>query len=142
MDYLAARLPEYMVPAIWVRVEELPLNHNGKVDKKALLDLSRSGATPDAPVAPRNEVEEKLVNIWRTVFNTDRISIHDDFFELGGDSLLAIRTLGYIQEEFGLNIPMNVLFKSTVLSDLAGYISVMAAVPDEENDQQTEIFLL
>jgi len=144
MDYLHSRLPEYMIPALWIELSEMPLTSNGKVDKKALLELTLAGMAVEDHSGPRNATEEKLANIWKEMFKTDQVSIYEDFFALGGDSLLAIRVLAYIRDEFGLNIPMNVLFQSATISDLAEYIAAMASAPvqDSDDDKESEILLL
>jgi len=125
-----------------MELSEMPLTSNGKVDKKALLGLSLAGMAVDENSGPRNATEEKLAAIWKEVFKIDQVSIYKNFFELGGDSLLAIRVLSYIREEFGLNIPMNVLFQSTTISDLAEYIATMASASDPGDDKEFEILLL
>jgi len=142
MDYLHSRLPEYMIPALWMELNEMPLTSNGKVDKKALLGLGLAGMAVEEHSGPRNPTEEKLEAIWKEVFKMDQVSIYKDFFDLGGDSLLAIRVLSYIREEFGLNIPMNVLFQSATISDLAEYIAAMASASDPGDDKESEILLL
>lgn len=101
-QYLRQRLPIYMVPSAFVQIPFLPLTINGKLDKKALPDPAST--RPDLVtqyVAPRNEVEELIANIWKQVLGVDRVGIHDNFFELGGHSLLATR----IVEEVSKALP-------------------------------------
>jgi amino acid adenylation domain-containing protein len=140
--FLAARLPDYMIPSLWIELTDLPLNSSGKIDRNALLEISVAGAAVDENSAPRNNTERRLADIWKQIFNLEEVSIYEDFFAMGGDSLLAIRALSHIREEFGLNVPMNVLFKSTTISDLAEYLSAMAAISDPDDDKQSEILLL
>src|ERR1051326_4644242 len=87
--FLAPRLPEFMVPARFVFLESLPLGPNGKVDRAALPspESAAPSATPEF-VAPRNETEQKLAGLWAAVLRVDRVGAHDDFFRLGGHSLL------------------------------------------------------
>jgi len=91
---LRSSLPDYMVPASVVTLEQWPLTPNGKVDRKALPDPDHSGRPPY--VAPRNETEEKLAQIWSEVLGVSDIGIHDSFFDLGGHSLLAARAVSTI----------------------------------------------
>ena len=102
-NYLSIRLPDYMVPVLWVELASLPLTPNGKTDKKALPDPEITDQT-SVYVAPRNETEEALATIWEELLGLEHIGIYDNFFELGGDSILMIqvvsrmRRLGYIMQ--------------------------------------------
>jgi amino acid adenylation domain-containing protein len=142
VDHLAARLPEYMVPGLWINLHELPMTNNGKVDKKALLALSAAGKAIEEHAGPRNSTEEKLVDIWKEVLQQEKVGIYDDFFELGGDSLTAIRLMAFIREAFSLNVPVNALFEFTTISDLAEYLYVIAADTSDSNDTGTEVLLV
>ncbi|WP_425549134.1 AMP-binding enzyme, partial [Aquimarina addita] len=84
VDYIGSRLPEYMVPGIWVELEALPLTSNGKIDKKALPDPDMSEAATASYVAPRNDIEKQLAEIWQELLGVEKVGIHDNFFELGG----------------------------------------------------------
>jgi acyl-coenzyme A synthetase/AMP-(fatty) acid ligase len=79
-SYLKSRLPEYMLPALWVELETLPLSPNGKVDKKALPDPDASELQSNEYVAPRNELEQKLADIWQELLGLERVGINDNFF--------------------------------------------------------------
>ncbi|OQP45033.1 non-ribosomal peptide synthetase [Niastella populi] len=142
IHYLSTRLPEYMVPAVWVELDGMPLTTNGKVDKKKLLELGDAGQKTGEFTAPRNETETKLVNLWKELLNTVQISIYDDFFEMGGDSLLMIRVMSFIRDEFSLNIPMNTMFRFTRISDLSEYIYIAREDTENYDDKESEIFLL
>ncbi|MEI8021826.1 MAG: phosphopantetheine-binding protein, partial [Schlesneria sp.] len=91
-QYLHDKLPDYMIPAALVTLDDLPLTANGKVDKLALPrpDDTWHDRKQDF-VSPRNAVEETLASAWSSVLGIKRISVHDNFFELGGHSLLAVR---------------------------------------------------
>ena len=88
-----------MVPALWVELESLPLTQNGKIDKKALPDPDASELLSNEYVAPRNETERIIAEIWKELLQVDRVGIHDNFFELGGHSLLAMRVISSIRRE-------------------------------------------
>lgn len=97
-----AQLPAYMLPAAFVLLDDIPLTANGKVDRKALPvpEIHRESAS--AYVAPRNEVEAELCQMWQQLLKLERVGVGDNFFELGGDSLMASRTVGMIRSRFGL----------------------------------------
>ena len=120
---LKALLPEYMLPAYYVQLEALPLTSNGKVDKKALPDPKGLGlASGIEYVAPRNELEEKLVEIWQEILQRENIGINDDFFALGGHSLKAVRLSNEYQKEFGVKISLKDLFTRTSIEQQAELI--------------------
>ena len=101
ISYLLNKLPEYMVPAIWIEIESIPLTPNGKVNRKALPGLADIDLATREYKAPRNKTERDLAEIWQRVLGIERVGIHDNFFELGGDSIITIqvgsqaRLLGY-----------------------------------------------
>ena len=111
---LAAGLPDYMVPALFVSLEALPLTPNGKVDRNALPapEPSRS----EAAVAPRNPVEEALAGIWAEVLGAESVGVFDDFFERGGHSLLAAQVLARLRDAFGVDLPLAELFDSPTVA--------------------------
>ncbi|MBR4514792.1 MAG: amino acid adenylation domain-containing protein [Lachnospiraceae bacterium] len=94
-DYLSGRVPDYMVPSFVVRLDSIPLNVNGKVDRRALPEVD-SELLRAKYVAPRNELEERVVREFEKVFESDRIGINDDFIRLGGDSLTAVRLVSIL----------------------------------------------
>jgi amino acid adenylation domain-containing protein len=123
-QHLRAVLPEYMLPAHLIALPALPLNANGKVDRRALAERSLPGITENAGfVAPRTPVEERLAAIWSEVLGIERIGIHDDFFALGGHSLLAIRALARIAEAFGVELPVSELFAAPTVAALAARLA-------------------
>ncbi|NSL86076.1 amino acid adenylation domain-containing protein [Chitinophaga sp. Mgbs1] len=93
MTTLKERLPDYMVPALWVTLEEIPLTSNGKVNRKALPDPDAGELTDTAYMAPRNETEQELAAIWEQLLAVSRVGIHDNFFGLGGDSIITIQVV-------------------------------------------------
>ena len=122
-NYLRTKLPEYMVPSIFIPLMELPLNPNGKIDRNALPvpDLNREKIEKEY-VAPRTEIEELIHGVWSEVMQIEKIGIYDHFIELGGDSLTAIRVVVRINEAAELNLPINIIFKKNTIAQLAEYM--------------------
>ncbi|TGE12422.1 non-ribosomal peptide synthetase, partial [Hymenobacter elongatus] len=122
--FLAATLPDYMVPAYLVQLKELPVTVNGKVDKRQLPspDSMASGAE-FGPVAPRNAVEEKLLTIWKQVLKKETISIRTNFFDLGGDSIKIILMVAKIKSNFKIALDSAKLFYATTIEEQAALIS-------------------
>lgn len=116
--YLRQYLPDYMIPSYFVSLDEMPLNANGKIDRKKL-PLPEIAAKQSVIVAPRTETEESLLTIWRKILNRTEISIYDNFFDIGGYSLLAMRLFTQIQQKFGKRLPLATIFKATTIADLA-----------------------
>jgi amino acid adenylation domain-containing protein len=117
-NYLRERLPEYMVPAAYVQLQELPLSSNGKLDRNAL-PLPDYDTNEQAYVAPKTETEEILAGIWMQVLGTGRVSVHDNFFALGGHSLLATQVISRVRAAFKVEIPLRALFSAPTIETLA-----------------------
>jgi amino acid adenylation domain-containing protein len=123
-SYILTRLPDYMVPARIVLLDALPVSANGKTDRKALPVPGRSRPELDTPfVAARTPVEKDLAQIWGEVLELDEIGIHDDFFHLGGDSLAATRVVSRVVDQFQLEMPLQSLFRSSTVADMATVIT-------------------
>ncbi|WP_313931398.1 amino acid adenylation domain-containing protein [Nostoc sp. FACHB-133] len=122
--FLQSQLPEYMVPAYFVFLDTLPLNPNGKIDRQALPapDLSRQ-ASEVTFVAPRNEVEREITQIWEQILGVQPIGVKDNFFEVGGNSILAVKLFWQIEKIFSKNLPLAILFQSGTVEALAKIIS-------------------
>jgi thioesterase domain-containing protein len=117
------KLPGYMVPSQYVVMGELPLTPNGKLDKKAL--PAPDAIFPDrhhSIAPPRDDLERGLVHIWEKVLQARPIGIRDDFFELGGNSLLALRMLGLVQQQYAKGVAMSTIFKARTIQSLAGIL--------------------
>ncbi|HEX2092011.1 MAG TPA: condensation domain-containing protein, partial [Longimicrobiaceae bacterium] len=114
--YLGERLPEYMIPAVWVVLEALPLTPNGKLDRGALPLPEGTGG--GAHVAPRTPTEERLAGIWAEVLGVERVGVHDDFFALGGHSLVATRVISRAREAFRVELPLRALFEAPTVAGL------------------------
>ncbi|MCX5150224.1 amino acid adenylation domain-containing protein [Streptomyces sp. NBC_00320] len=118
-DRLRLTLPGYMVPALFVRHPELPITANGKVDRTALVAVAADGAAaPAGHVPPAGATEEALARIWSDVLGAERISRTANFFDLGGDSMLALRVIGQARSA-GLGLSVPDLFRARTLGDLA-----------------------
>jgi aspartate racemase len=128
-QYLKEKLPEYMVPNVFVMVEKLPLTPSGKVDRRALPAPEHTRPELEATyVAPRTPVEQSLVEIWASVLGVERVGINDNFFELGGYSLLAVQLFVRIRKWAGIDLPLATLFKSPTVRGLAELIDPSCAV--------------
>ena len=118
--HLAGRLPDYMLPSRFVRMEQMPLTPNGKMDRQALAALEVEGLEErDGYIAPRTPVEEILVGIFEEVMQLDRVGIHDNFFEIGGHSLLAIQVISWAQTTFEVEINVISIFEKPTVEGLA-----------------------
>ncbi|MEU2245155.1 amino acid adenylation domain-containing protein [Streptomyces sp. NPDC018338] len=126
---LARLLPEHMVPSAFVALDRLPLSPNGKVDRKALPAPERPAAGTDW-IAPRDATERTLAELWQQVLRLDRIGATDNFFEIGGDSMHAVRVVGLARER-GLDIPLTELFAHQTVEAVAAWLASRAARPAE-----------
>ncbi len=120
--FLGERLPDYMIPAAFVRMAELPLNANGKVDRRALPAPDMDGGRETGFVAPRTEMEALLASVWSEVLGVERVGAEDDFFELGGHSLKAAQVVSRVRARLSAGVPLRVLFESPRLADLAAWL--------------------
>lgn len=118
-EHVRATLPDYMVPAVFILLEEFPLTPSGKVDRKALLGRQEQMPEASGTVAPpRTPVEEALVAIWCEVLHRRQVGIHDNFFDLGGHSLLAIQVVNHVNKA-GLGLSLNQIFQYQTIAELA-----------------------
>ncbi|NMO13901.1 non-ribosomal peptide synthase/polyketide synthase [Pyxidicoccus fallax] len=116
-SHLQRRLPEYMVPSALVRLDALPLSANGKLDRRALAAVE-APAPQRAYVAPRDELEQQVADLWAEVLHVERVGIHDDFFELGGHSLLATQLLMRVRSTFQVKLPVRGLFEQPTVEGM------------------------
>lgn len=122
-EFLHERLPEYMIPGHFVKLDRIPLTATGKVDRLQMpalndLRLENSGRY----VAPRTEVEARVAIIWQQVLSLDRVSVEDNFFQLGGHSLLATQVVSRIRENFAVDVPLSDIFEAPTIAALAQLI--------------------
>jgi acyl carrier protein len=134
-NFLRQSLPEYMLPSGFVLLDALPLNENGKLDRRALLENSveakeirRTGGA-----LPRTPTEERLELIWREVLGIPQVGIHDVFFDLGGHSLLATSLMSRVNEAFDIDLPLRVLFEQPTIARLAEALNAA-----ERGDKRSE----
>jgi len=144
-EFLSRALPVYMIPAYFVFLEQMPLNANGKVDRRALPDPLIAGGEREY-VAPADEIETGLVEIWAGLFGLEASAIGTDrnFFELGGHSLKATVMIARIYKRFGIEIPLaELLNMSPTIKEIASFIRTISWMNQREDDgaMGQEIFL-
>lgn len=121
-DFLAKRLPDYMIPSYFVQLDAMPLTSNSKIDIKALPDPEGRKSLKTLYVEPQNEIEEKLADIWKEILGIEKIGIDDDFFELGGHSLKATALVTQIHKTFNTEIQLKDVFEIRTIRGLAASI--------------------
>ncbi|MGB8167994.1 MAG: amino acid adenylation domain-containing protein [Chthoniobacteraceae bacterium] len=130
-EFLASSIPDFMVPAAIHVLPEMPLNANGKLDLQALPALEVR--QPEAPL-DGNPIEKKIAALWQEVLGRNHVSLHDDFFLVGGHSLLAIRLIGRMREQFSVDVPVQRLFETPTISGLAEFVAAnLPELPAKES---------
>lgn len=139
--YLGTRLPAYMIPEVFVVLDQLPLNSNGKLDRKR---LQKSGGGRLAPkkayVAPRNSTEELLAGIWADALQCAPIGMEDDFFALGGQSLRAMQVASRLREILQIDVPVRLIFTSSTIAALSSALQNLEAIPGQM-EKMARVFL-
>lgn len=132
-DHLRQRLPDYMVPAQFIAMQELPLNANGKLDRAALPAPNGSGQHAESYVEPRTPVEEELAKLLAPLLKLDRVGINDNFFLLGGHSLLGTQLIARVSERFGVDLTLLKLFDHPTVAEMSVEIEdlILARVESE-----------
>lgn len=123
--FLQQQLPAYMVPSAFVMLSDFPLNNNGKIDRKKLPVPDETSIIESAYLAPRNEKESLLAQIWQDVLQLSQIGVNDNFFELGGHSLKAISLVSKIQEKLGQSLPIKQVFAHPTIAEQAELLSTV-----------------
>jgi thioesterase domain-containing protein/acyl carrier protein len=147
-EYLKGRLPEWMVPGVFMFLEQMPRTPNGKTDRRALPEPDKLATiSANEFTAPRDIIELRLLEIWENAFNVRPIGITDNFFDLGGHSLLAIRITSDIKREFNIPLPLNLFLQETTIERLAriirgeaGSLQEMIAVPIQARGSRPPFF--
>jgi amino acid adenylation domain-containing protein len=141
-EFLQQRLTEYMVPSIFVILETLPRTPNGKVDRRALPNVDTTNAD-EAYIAPRSATERTIANIWQEVLKVEQVGINDNFFGLGGHSLLLVHAQSKVSEALRVNVSMIEMFKYPTISALAEHLSEQRsstpASPPIRNQAETRV---
>ncbi|MEK3889665.1 amino acid adenylation domain-containing protein [Bacillus sp. FSL K6-3431] len=153
-NFLLKRLPDFMVPAFFTQLKKMPLNQNGKIDRKALPVPNLDTASSSSYVAPEGEIERKIVGIWEEVLNIERIGVYDNFFELGGHSLKAASIVLKINRECDTNLQLSEMFKQPTIKEVVNLMIMKqeherpAILPVKEREyypvssQQKRLFIM
>jgi len=132
-NFLKAKLPEYMLPWKFEFLESLPLTSTGKIDRRALPASAGSRPESNAVYAPpRTDLEKMLERIWAEILRLDRVSVHDNFFDLGGYSLLAVKLIKAVEKVAGRTISLASLFRAPTISELAALLSASDSLDEAE----------
>ncbi len=121
MSFLRRKLPDYMVPGLWMELQALPLNPNGKIDRNALPEINMAG-TGNEHIPPGTTTEKQIAAIWQQVLSVKEISINDNFFDLGGQSLLAVQMLAEVEALFNRKVNINTIFKHNTIASFAAFL--------------------
>ncbi len=140
--FLKEKLPNYMVPSVFVVMESLPLTPSGKIDRRSLPDPKNSRKSlAEVFIAPSTPMEKQLAQIWSQVLGIEEIGIYDNFFELGGHSLLSVQLLSQVREAFQVDVPLFYLLKEPTIAGLIEAINVVQNLSSAAVDKETEIDL-
>lgn len=131
-DYVGSKLPDYMIPTAFVKMDVLPLTANGKIDRKNLPAPDLEKIRAESFVAPSTPTEQFLADVWAEMLNLKQVGINDNFFELGGHSLLAIRIFSRIDKKFNKQLPLGTLFRAPTIKQLALVL--------DEDDESSELW--
>jgi non-ribosomal peptide synthetase component F len=132
--FLAATLPTYMIPAVFVWLPALPLTPNGKVDRRALPAPSHTSSILDDPfVAPCSPIEQQLADIWATLLGVEKVGRHDNFFDLGGHSLTAAQIASRVRDILHVDVPLRDLLEASTVAAMAAVIVQYTAVQADHN---------
>ncbi len=137
--YMKISLPEYMIPSHFIHMDTFPLTSNGKIDRKVLSESDVSINTGVEYIAPRDDIEKKLVEIWQEVLGVKKIGVQDNFFKLGGHSLKIVQVISRIKEKLLIDIKMNDIYERSTISELAGRIHKVGSSELEVFDNKDEI---
>jgi acyl carrier protein len=138
--FLGQKLPEYMIPSSFVKLAKPPLGATGKLDRSALPGASKSRPELDTIyITPATPVAEKLTEIWAVILSLDRVGINDNFFDLGGNSLLAARIVSRVNEALGVDLSVRSLFDAPTVAGLTAVIAGLCQTKAVADDETGEI---
>jgi amino acid adenylation domain-containing protein len=137
-DYLRGRLPHYMVPQVFVPLERLPRTVHDKVDRRALPEPGLVAAAAVEHVEPRNPAERAMAAIWADLLHIDGVGVRDDFFQLGGHSLIATRIMARVRREFGADVPLAVLFEEPTVEELVRAVEAAGGTPPPADEELSD----
>jgi amino acid adenylation domain-containing protein len=142
-DSIAARLPEYMVPGVFVKLTALPVNASGKIDRAALPAPARENTLCDETfLAPRTPIEERVAAMLALLLGLDKVSIEDNFFLLGGHSLLGTQLIARLRDAFGVELPLRSLFEAPTVAQLSAQVeALLLAKLESMSDAEAERLL-
>lgn len=137
-EELSEELPSYMIPTHYILLDSFPMTSNGKLDKKALPEVSSMATSNVEYVVAETKIEESIVAIWEEVLGKKRVGVRDNFFDLGGHSLKATRVISKIHEEFGVKVDLGSLFIDPTIASLAEHVSTLMWMLEEENVESSD----
>lgn len=141
LERLKEKLPEYMIPKDYILLDQMPLTNNGKVDRKSLPDPDSQGFDADEYVAPRTETEHQLVKIWKELLGKEQIGIYDNFFKLGGESIIAIQVVSKAKKA-GIVLKVKDVFTHQTIAGLSGNLNHNTLAINEQGVLEGEFGLL
>ncbi|WP_174171043.1 non-ribosomal peptide synthetase [Pseudoalteromonas sp. JC28] len=141
-ERLREMIPSYMLPSVIQKLEQMPINSNGKIDRKALPKVGEVNSTV-VYVAPDTEIESSLCKQWETLLGVEKISVEASFFDSGGHSILATRFASFVEQEFKVQLPLSMLFESATVRTIASYIESIQLSRGEVSlkEDEEEFFL-
>ena len=128
-SYLRSRVPDYMIPTIWLELESMPLTPSGKIDKNSFPEFDSQNTISEEYIAPRNETEKMIAEIWEQVLNLEKVGVNNNFFELGGHSLVILKLASKIREK-GLKIEIKDFFKYQTIEQQSNFIKTSIKLLD------------
>jgi amino acid adenylation domain-containing protein len=136
--YARSRLPEYMVPGRWVKLDRMPLTPNGKVDRGQLQRME-PGIEESSSSGPRTPIEEMLCGVWKEVLGVDRVGVDDNFFALGGHSLLAVQLISRLRDVFEVTLPLRKIFDCPTAAEMV--VAILQGQSDQVEPEEMDRIL-
>ncbi len=137
--FLQDKLPGYMIPSNYIMLEEFPLTPNRKIDRKALPTPDKNRPELDNYVIPKTQIEQEIAQIWQEVLQVEKIGIHDNFFDLGGHSLLMVKVHSKLREKFSRDVSLVEMFRYPTISALVTYFSHTSNEEQQDNSRNEQI---